>query len=311
MFEELNQHRAAVAENIQKATEIGFTGNELEKAHKVGDVHPNGKWVWTQLPSGRYDWRVIKRTSGGSAPAAPATAQKKPISISANHPAFSGVAGVDNVKEYLTTFNSKYTDLSKVTLSRTPKGNWDVRYDGHRLGILNGDQIPESSVKKMGWIEKEEKSSQKPSAFVKSTIDFVKNLAPKVFVKFDSEKEKKMMEAIASDEEGAKKIMKTSFPVVASVGPGISYDKNENSLKLGDGSELVFESSKSYDSTSRNPAHAGSVTTKYNIYLKRSISRKVLGFSDYTTGSRWGGSASEAKNKCRFYALFNYFKIDQ
>lgn len=76
MFEELNQHRAAVAEQIQKACEIGFTGGELEKAHKVGDVHPNGKWVWTQLPSGRYDWRVIKRTSGGSAPAAPATAQK-------------------------------------------------------------------------------------------------------------------------------------------------------------------------------------------------------------------------------------------
>lgn len=211
MFEEINQHRAAVAEQIQKACEIGFTGGELEKAHKVGDIHPNGKWVWTQLPSGRYDWRVIKRTSGGSASAAPATAQKKeisvddalekfltsredadynealeqnltkhikdleniaiqraekkgykvkqdakPISVSANHPAFSSVVGVDNVKEYLTTFNSKYNDLSKVTLSRTPKGNWDVRYDGHRLGILNGDQIPESSVKKMGWMEKAE-----------------------------------------------------------------------------------------------------------------------------------------------------------
>lgn len=76
MFEELNQHRAAVAEQIQKACEIGFTGGELEKAHKVGDIHPNGKWVWTQLPSGRYDWRVIKKTGAGSAPAAPATAQK-------------------------------------------------------------------------------------------------------------------------------------------------------------------------------------------------------------------------------------------
>lgn len=76
MFEELNQHRAAVAENIQKACEIGFTGNELEKAHKVGDVHPNGKWVWTQLPSGKYDWRVIKKTSAPSSGSAPATAQK-------------------------------------------------------------------------------------------------------------------------------------------------------------------------------------------------------------------------------------------
>lgn len=77
MFEELNQHRTAVAEQIQKATEIGFTGGELEKAHKVGDIHPNGKWVWTQLPSGRYDWRVIKKTSAPSGGSAPATAQKK------------------------------------------------------------------------------------------------------------------------------------------------------------------------------------------------------------------------------------------
>lgn len=70
MFEELNAHRQAVRENIEKAFEIGFTGNnDLEKARQVGDIHPNGKWVWTQLPSGKYDWRVIKKTSD-SAPAA-------------------------------------------------------------------------------------------------------------------------------------------------------------------------------------------------------------------------------------------------
>ena len=65
MFEELNAHRQAVQENIEKAFEVGFTGNEdLEKAHQVGDIHPNGKWVWTQLPSGKYDWRVIKNKQG-------------------------------------------------------------------------------------------------------------------------------------------------------------------------------------------------------------------------------------------------------
>ena len=72
MFEDINQHRAAVAEQIQKACEIGFTGNELEKAHKVGDIHPNGKWVWTQLPSGKYDWRTIKKTGGSGSSAAQA-----------------------------------------------------------------------------------------------------------------------------------------------------------------------------------------------------------------------------------------------
>ena len=69
MFEELNAHRLAVQENIEKAFEVGFTGNEdLEKAHQVGDIHPNGKWVWTQLPSGKYDWRVIKKQSQSTVP---------------------------------------------------------------------------------------------------------------------------------------------------------------------------------------------------------------------------------------------------
>lgn len=61
MFEELNTHRQEVEEQIQKGFEIGFTENSISKAHKAGDVHPNGKWVWTLLPSGRYDWRVIKK----------------------------------------------------------------------------------------------------------------------------------------------------------------------------------------------------------------------------------------------------------
>lgn len=61
MFEDINKHREAVQEQIQKGFEIGFTGGELEKAHNVGDIHPNGKWVWTQLASGKYDWRVIKK----------------------------------------------------------------------------------------------------------------------------------------------------------------------------------------------------------------------------------------------------------
>ena len=69
MFEDIQKHRQAVQENIEKAFEIGFTGNEdLEKAHQVGDIHPNGKWVWTQLSSGKFDWRVIKKQSQSTVP---------------------------------------------------------------------------------------------------------------------------------------------------------------------------------------------------------------------------------------------------
>lgn len=62
MFEDIQKHRQAVQENIEKAFQIGYTESEdFEKAHQVGDIHPNGKWVWTQLPSGKFDWRVIKK----------------------------------------------------------------------------------------------------------------------------------------------------------------------------------------------------------------------------------------------------------
>lgn len=27
---------------------------------KVGDIHPNGKWMWTEYKPGKFDWRTIK-----------------------------------------------------------------------------------------------------------------------------------------------------------------------------------------------------------------------------------------------------------
>ena len=48
-------------ENISKAYD-----DEFNKAHKVGDIHPNGKWVWTEIKPGKFDWRVIKKTKGST-----------------------------------------------------------------------------------------------------------------------------------------------------------------------------------------------------------------------------------------------------
>lgn len=91
MFEDIQKHRQAVRENIEKSLQIGYTESEdFEKAHKVGDVHPNGKWVWTQLPSGKFDWRVIKvkpqANTGGSGimgKTAPSSAVQNNPSLSA------------------------------------------------------------------------------------------------------------------------------------------------------------------------------------------------------------------------------------
>lgn len=326
MFEELNKHRAAVAENIQKACEIGFTGNELEKAHKVGDIHPNGKWVWTQLPSGRYDWRVIKKTSGGSGGAAPATAQKKEekkISISANHPALGALRGVNAMKEYLTTFNSKYTDMSKVEVMRTPKGNWDVHYDGHRLGIFAGDQVPESTAKKMGWLrtdskdltrskrdaEEEAKKSEtkkqaKVSPFVTKTIQMIKDRFGYGYDQnWTDEKVQKIQDALIEHEDTAKKIMSTTFPPASwSIGGG------DKKIKVTDTDEFIFRTHASIDTTSRNPSLRGGTHYDYTITCRIGNSEKVIASSSHSSGSRWS-TANEAKNDCKVDALVRYLHI--
>lgn len=157
----INARRQVVAENIEKAMTVGFTPDEelekalgagydtngedgnIEKAHQVGDIHPNGKWVWTQLPSGKYDWRTIKKN----------TAEKKQEET-------GGSKEVDDFMDKVKTFNSKYTDTSKVSVIKTPKGNWDVSYDGHRLGGIMADQLSEKTAKKMGWLKEEKKEDK-------------------------------------------------------------------------------------------------------------------------------------------------------
>ncbi len=32
----------------------------------MGDIHPNGKWVWTEIKPGKFDWRVIKKGKGST-----------------------------------------------------------------------------------------------------------------------------------------------------------------------------------------------------------------------------------------------------
>lgn len=49
---------ASAVKETKKAEE-----NDIEKAHKVGDIHKNGKWVWTEFQPGKFDWRTIKKKS--------------------------------------------------------------------------------------------------------------------------------------------------------------------------------------------------------------------------------------------------------
>lgn len=45
-------------DDVKKSDEM-----DIEKAHQVGDIHKNGKWVWTEFSPGKFDWRTIKKSA--------------------------------------------------------------------------------------------------------------------------------------------------------------------------------------------------------------------------------------------------------
>jgi len=34
--------------------------DKMETSRKVGEIHKNGKWAWTEYAEGKFDWRTIK-----------------------------------------------------------------------------------------------------------------------------------------------------------------------------------------------------------------------------------------------------------
>lgn len=58
--EDIQKRRLEIRDNIAKSLGIEDGYDEIEKARNVGDMHPNGKWVWTEYKPGKFDWRKSK-----------------------------------------------------------------------------------------------------------------------------------------------------------------------------------------------------------------------------------------------------------
>lgn len=37
-------------------------------AHVIGEIHSNGKWIWTEYQTGKFDWRTIKNSTPQAQP---------------------------------------------------------------------------------------------------------------------------------------------------------------------------------------------------------------------------------------------------
>lgn len=172
MFNPIEMRRRMVQERIEKSFD-----NEIEKAkHQVGEVHPNGKWIWTEYAPGKFDWKSKKgkyyKNGGSNAAVQSKTPEDKEYaekfkknfkdaSDDVLNKVISGkIQGTDADKrlakeilnerksyaegekyaakiiDLLTTSNSKYTDIKKVVAFKTDKGNWAIDYDGAYTGII-------------------------------------------------------------------------------------------------------------------------------------------------------------------------------
>lgn len=147
----------------------------FEKAkHQDGDIHPNGKWVWVASANGgKGDWRTnggrahkkagaaagsggtsVSTTSAGKSVDTPKpTAQRK---LTTKQQTI-----VDNFMDKVKTSDSRYSDPSKVTLWKTPKGNWYVKYDGHQVATIAPLGLTEKIAEAAGMkIDREPSSYQ-------------------------------------------------------------------------------------------------------------------------------------------------------
>lgn len=80
----------------------------FEKAkHNVGDMHPNGKWVWTEFKPGKFDWRPVKK--GGAS--AGGGVSKTPPNANASKPNADN-AKSGNVAKKNTSGSRSFSDMT-------------------------------------------------------------------------------------------------------------------------------------------------------------------------------------------------------
>ena len=166
MDEIIKRHRAMVAERLTQGlspvhrdtlSKAQEEFDDIEKARVVrqdGDIHPNGKWVWSsQAAGGKGDWRVIKKPKDGSPAPSPAkkeTKSEKKETKSAPAHALSSEALMKTLEnmsvEDLIKLQSMIKDVAAKRASNKMKGDKEqspIKYSsqeklkGYEVSVLD------------------------------------------------------------------------------------------------------------------------------------------------------------------------------
>ena len=103
----------------------------IEKAvqRKVGDMHPNGKWVWTEYKPGKFDWRPPKKNAPGAASGSSSgssdTGKKTTATTSKTTSVKSGAKPMDSQK--LVQWAATTSDDNLLKVANSKNGNAQMR----------------------------------------------------------------------------------------------------------------------------------------------------------------------------------------
>lgn len=53
------EEKTEEVEEAEKAEKVENSTTTRRSKKEVGDIHPNGKWIWREYQPGKFDWRVI------------------------------------------------------------------------------------------------------------------------------------------------------------------------------------------------------------------------------------------------------------
>ncbi len=130
------EHRQALRDNLEKAFGVNNSIDPdvfLEKARMVGDLYfENGKtYMWTEYAPGKFDWHIVK--------------QNTPV---IKGKGVNGMHGIKALQYLYNDINKGNDDVSKMTLKRTPNGNWRLLYNNVDTGkTIAGDVLTQSELK--------------------------------------------------------------------------------------------------------------------------------------------------------------------
>ncbi len=176
--DDIKENQASIKLNILK----GFVevSDVIEKARQVGEVHSSGKYVWTQLANGKFDWRANK----GAKEASKTEKPKHNLKLD----------GTDNTDDVVAEYQKKNITADDFDKHKKAQGkNSPKTKNGHTVGdsvtfkTYNG-LIP---VKAQGEIVSVDKDGKYVHIRTKNDLKYVE--ANDIYGKMNSDSKKKSL----------------------------------------------------------------------------------------------------------------------